>query len=152
MKFKTIIKTGLIILYVFIAGCKQTPYDGALTSNKLIPFTVVYMEGDDGLQVYTLKVSSHSNNFFAEEIKTDNYSVPKTFDTSKISILSEAQILKARQFLIKAAALPEKCDQTTSVTQKLNIFFSSGEIKIEGNCAWSDAYYFELRKYLFGEK
>jgi hypothetical protein len=152
MKFKPTIKTGLIILYVFIAGCKQTPYNGALTGNKLIPFTVVYTEGDDGLQTYTLKVSGHSNNFFAEEIKTDNYSVPRTFDTSKILILSEAQILKARQFLIQAAALPQHCDQTTSVTQKLNIFFSNGEIKIEGNCAWNDAYYFELRKYLFGKE
>lgn len=140
------------MLYVFIAGCKQSPYNGALTGNTLIPFTAVYTEGDDGLQTYTLKVSGQSKIFFAEEIKTDNYSEPKTFDTSRILMLSEAQIVKARQFLIAAAALPQHCDQVTSVTQKLNIFFSSGEIKIEGNCAWNDAYYFELRKFLFGKE
>lgn len=152
MKFKTSIKTGLIILYVFTVGCKQTPNNGALPVNKLKPFTLVYVEGDDGLQIYTLKVSSHLNNFYAEEIKTDNYSVPKTFDTSKLVMLSEAQIVKTRQFLIRAAGLPKKCDQKSSVTQILHIFFSDGEIKTEGNCAWNDAYYFELRKTLFGKE
>lgn len=152
MKFKTTIKTGLIILCALIAGCKKKLYNGALNNNKLIPFKVVYIEGDDGLQTYTLTVSGDSNNFSAKEIKTDNYAVPKTFDTSNTIILSDAQILKARQFLITAAGLPEKCDQTTPVTQELDIFFSNGTIKIEGNCAWDDDYYFELRNCLFGKK
>jgi len=144
----TLRKFGFFTLCFFILSCQHSA-NNKLNISTLVPFTATYVEGDDGLQSYSLTIEETNNIFSAREISTDNYSVSKFFDTLKLLQLNENQILKAKQFLIAASRLPSKCDQPTSLTQKLSITFENKKIEIEGNCDWNEAAYFDLRDDLF---
>ena len=148
MKIETLIQFISLVLSFSIISC-HFGKNKELSISKLIPFAATYIEGDDGLKTYSLIISEVNGAFSAEEVSTDNYTLPKTFDTLKIQHLNESQILKTTQFLRAAAKLPARCDEVTSLTQELTIDVEGKRVMVKGNCDWKEASYFDLREALF---
>ena len=148
---KNTILFGLITFLISILACQNPSCQEKLKKNKLIPFSVKYIEGDDGLQTYILEITQKDTTFSAKEIMTDNYSYPYYFDTSYIDKLNNTQILAAREFLITIPTLPNSCGQPTSLTQELTLNTLGDEFRIHGNCLWGSGSYMNLRKALFNK-
>lgn len=152
MKIVSVINNGIFTICIFLLSCHHKSNKHNLTFSKLMAFNSTYTEGDDGLHTYILTVTDSNGVFSAQEISTDNYSIPKTFDTLNLQRLDEDQILKTTHFLNAVSKIHSDCDQVASVIQKLSISYNGKEIEIEGNCDWGEADYFTLRTILFYTK
>jgi hypothetical protein len=137
-----------IISAQLLTSC-QPSLDKILAEEKLVPVEIRYEVGDDGHDIFRLRVKRIGNRFFAEEIQTDNFSWPQKAAYLKNDSLTETQINNLRAYLLTASTIPDKCDEIAAVTQLTRITYSKGEISSDGACDWKGIGYYELRKSLF---
>ncbi len=109
---------------------------------------VNFQEGDDGMEIYNLKIEKVNNRFVAKEVNTDNYSnlVPH-FQVN--DSLSESDIQVLRRFLNNALTLSNSCEAKTSYKSEIRIKFQDQLFQSEYDCPWKGFGYHSVRQKLF---
>ncbi len=121
------------------------------TAHSLIPFNVVYYDGDDGIEKYEINIYKKEDKFYADNISPYTYYGRKT-DSIWTVELDSIKIAACRKFLVTAKSQLAPCVNDYSGIHEFTIKFKTDIPTIKRNhpCPCED--FFDFREALFKEK